>query len=164
MCTVWRLPQREGLADPPLLTNAHTETAESWRLAEAPPSLAVRGALTESESRQGCDPEHEDFVPPDGVTETKPGTRRRREIRAVLRLECVGDASEFGWVAHLRRLTFDDDVQPVESVATGREDATRVAREVLGFAFVWTGAEVQRAVQPDSQQRGDVRTPVRLPR
>ena len=85
-------------------------------------------------------------------------------MRAVLRLECAGDASEFGGAAHLCGLAFDDEVQPVESVATGREDAMRVAREILGFALVWAGAEVQGAVQPDSQQRRDVWTTVRTHR
>ena len=73
-------------------------------------------------------------------------------------------ASEFGGVAHLCSLAFDDEVQPVESVATGREDAMRVAREILGFALAWAGAEVQGAVQPDSQQRRDMRTTVRTHR
>jgi hypothetical protein len=62
----------------------HRVTARSWRLPEAPPSLAGRGALSESERRQGSDPEHEDVILPDAVTETKPVTLRRREMRTVL--------------------------------------------------------------------------------
>ena len=31
-------------------------------------------------------------------------------MRTVLRLECVGDASEFGGAAHLSRLTVDNEV------------------------------------------------------
>src|ERR1700685_16180 len=116
------------------------------RFSEAPPSLAVRGALTEPENGQGCDPEDEGFVPPYGVTETRPGTLRRREMRTVLRLECVGDAAEVGGPAYLSRLTFDNEVQPIEPVAPGRQDATRVAREVLGFALIRAGAEVKGAV------------------
>ena len=85
-------------------------------------------------------------------------------MRTVLRLECAGDPAELGQVIHLRSLTFDYDVLPVEPVAAGREDATRVARQVPGLALVWAGAEIQGSVQPDSQQRGDMRAPVRTHR
>src|ERR1700733_11168256 len=84
----------------------------SWRLPETPPRLAVRGALTDSESRRGRDPEHESLVPPYSITESRPGTLGRREVHAVLRLECAGDASEFGGAAHLCRLALTTRSSP----------------------------------------------------
>src|ERR1700733_6594485 len=116
------------------------------RFREAPPGLAVRGALTEPESRQGRDPEDEGLAPPYGVTETRPGTPRRREMRTVLRLECDAHAPQLGGPAPPSRLTLDNQVQPIEPAAPGRHDATRVAREVPGLALLRAGAEIQGAV------------------
>jgi len=83
-------------------------------------------------------------------------------MRAVLRLKGLCDASELSLVAYLGGLTLDHEIETViERVAPGRKDATRILREVPGFALGGTGAEVQCAVQPDSQQRSDVRTSVR---
>jgi hypothetical protein len=117
---------------------------------EAPPSLAELPALAEPEGRRGSDPVHQGVTASDGLTKTEPGAVGCREMPTVLRLEGVGDVSQFGPLAHLCGRTLDDEVQAImESAASSREHAVRVLREVLGLAFGWTGAEVLRAVQPD---------------
>src|ERR1700730_5402601 len=129
---------------------------------EAPPGLAELAALTETEDRRGSHPIYQDVAASDGVTKPEPGALWRRETRTVLGLEGFRDAAEFGLVAYLGGRTLDHQVDTViECVAAGREDAGRVLRQVPGLAFGGTGAEVQRTVQPDSQQRGDVRASVR---
>src|SRR5215213_4262233 len=132
---------------------------------EAPPSLAELPALAEPEGRRGSDPVHQGVTASDGLTKTEPDAVGCREMPTVLRLEGVGDALELGLLAHFRGRTLDHEVQIiVESVASSREHAVRVLREVLGLAFGWTGAEVQRAVQPDPEQWGDVGAPIRTHR
>jgi hypothetical protein len=51
-------------------------TARSWRLPEAPPSLAGRGALTESERRQGSDSPRRARNAPDPAGWVRPGVIR----------------------------------------------------------------------------------------
>ena len=116
---------------------------------ETPPSLAELPPLPETERRRRADPVHQGVTTSDGLTETEPGAVGCREMPTILRLEGVGDVSEFGPLAHHCGRTLDDEVQTIiESVASSREHASRVLREVLGLAFGWTGAEVQ----PPSRQ------------
>src|SRR5215204_828216 len=82
-------------------------------------------------------------------------------LAAVLRLVRIGDALQLGVVAHLDRVAFDHEVHPfVQRVAPGHQDAVRVAGDVLGLLLLRTRAEVQGVVQPEGQQRRDVRPSV----
>jgi len=71
-------------------------------------------------------------------------------MRAIFRLIDVSDTSALDGVAHVDRATFDYEVKTLESVTSRRQCATRILGEVLCFAFVETGTEVQRAIEPDS--------------
>jgi len=112
---------------------------------------------------KGATSEHEGLIPADGVTGAKPGTFRRREMRTVLRLECVGGAAELGRVGHLRSLTFERRglarracCRPVVRMQRGLRARTwLLACARLGRAQS-TGRRPARFQQP-----GHMRTPVR---
>src|SRR5918995_5037337 len=90
---------------------------------------------------------------------------RETPIAAVLRQVSIRHAPEPRLVGHPHRVAFDHHVEAlVERVASGREDTVGITHEVLRLAFVRASAEVQRAVQPDGQQRRDVRPSVRAHR
>ncbi len=79
-------------------------------------------------------------------------------VAAILRPVQIRDALEQALVAHPRGVAFHHHVESlVEGVAACGEDAVRVAREVLRFALALAGAKIQRAIQPDGEQRRDVR-------
>src|SRR4030088_1583738 len=87
-----------------------------------------------------------DLILPSPVPLLRPGCGESVELL------CVGDAG---------RLALDDHVEaalPVVS-ASGRRDA-RIAGEVARLLLVRACGEVQRVVEPDGDERGDVRPAV----
>ena len=81
-------------------------------------------------------------------------------MRTIFRLKGVSDESTLNLVTHCRGLTLNDEVEPVEIVAARCEDAARILLKVLRLALVGSGTEVQRPVEPDAKQWGDVRPSV----
>src|ERR1700685_22445 len=117
-------------------------------LRESPSRLAELCAFPKPESRHRGDSVDKDFCPTDGVPATGPSAAWSSEMCSALRLVRIGDPSQFGWVTRSLGRTFEHQIETVESVLAGREDAMKVLREVLGLAFVVPSAEVQAAVEP----------------
>ena len=80
---------------------------------------------------------------------------------SVLRLVGSGDRSKLGLVAHALGRSFNYEIEPFEGALTCRKDAMTVRHEVLRFSLVRPSTELQRPVEPDSQQGRDMRAAVR---
>src|SRR5512132_190305 len=79
----------------------------------------------------------------------------------VLRFPEPGQPMQPALVADLNGVAFDDEVEALpEVVAAGREDAMRVALDVPLLLLALAGAEVKRAIEPDRDERCDVRSSV----
>src|SRR5260370_191756 len=72
-----------------------------------------------------------------------------------------GDAARHGWIAHLPRLAFHDEVKLVHGDG---EDTVGVVREVLRFAGGCASIEVPGAIYPEDSQRHHMRPAVRTHR
>src|SRR6266540_2284594 len=80
----------------------------------------------------------------------------------VLRNVRLDHATQRGVVGHSQGPTLDDDVESIVEVVAARSDGDlTVLRHVLRLALPITGGEVERAVEPDGDQRNDVRPPFR---
>src|SRR5260221_6639202 len=73
----------------------------------------------------------------------------------------LGDAACPGWIGHLHRLAFHDQVELVHGDG---EDTVGVVREVLRFAGGCASIEVPGAIYPEDSQRHHMRPAVRTHR
>src|ERR1700680_3149412 len=117
---------------------------------ERPPRLAELSPLAETEDPCRDYPVQQHFAAPDRVTEARPCAVGCREIGAVLRLVPIGDSATFDGIAHVGGVTLYGDVEAIQAIAAGREDAVRVLHEILGLSLRGTGAEVHGSLEPDS--------------
>src|SRR5688500_6665239 len=77
-----------------------------------------------------------------------------------LRAPGVGESLQRLVVRDLNGVALDDHVEPVvPAVAAGRQDHVRVGAQVDGLLLGVAGAEVEGAVEPDRDERGDVWSP-----
>src|SRR5271154_883541 len=124
---------------------------------EAPSRLAELLALGEAENGRGRDPIEEHLTRADRVAETKPRALGGCKAGPVLRLVGVGRLLALRSLAALDGLSFDHDIETVESVLARGENALWVLLEVLCLALFRTRAKVHCVGVPHGQQRGDVR-------
>src|SRR5215210_112176 len=134
--------------------------AGSWsrqRSLEAPAGLAER-ALAEPEGRRGSYLVNQDLHLTIYHVEGAVAHREVKEL-IVLRVVPVGQPLEPGLVGHPHRVAFDHEVETFEDVATGRDHAVRVLRQVLRLAFCVPSGEVQGVVQPDARSTANTPSP-----
>lgn len=81
-------------------------------------------------------------------------------MRAIFRFKNVSDGSALCLVSHSHSVALDDKVEAVEIIAARCQHAARILSKILRLALVGTSAEIQRTVEPDSQQRSDVRSSI----
>jgi hypothetical protein len=129
-------------------------------LRETPPGLAVKTAFAETEHDRGNDSIQQNVASPNRVAEPSPGAVRSGEMRAIFRCKGVSDSSALCLVSHSHRVALDDKVETVEIIAACSQHAARILSKILRLALVGTGAEIQRTLEPDSEQRSDVRSSI----
>src|SRR5258706_1117789 len=159
----WRPPGSSSRSSLPIQSSYRSWRdlrAFLWTMClEAPAGLTERLAPAETERRRRCYLEHQRNVAIVAVNVAV--AHCEVPVAAILRLVQIRDALEQALVAHSHGVAFHHHVEPlVEGVAACGEDAVRVAREVLRFALALAGAKIQRAIQPDGEQRRDVRVSI----